>query len=211
MPEGIGGTLDDKFADMKVVFTGRYVEEHPGGSTISMRFYPESRNDSGYTEYLRFSDDFRVVFVNSLLLGSDVDKLRGEDWIKFHFRVTGGGAFLFGSDFLVNLESPLCTVRLQPDGMDEGHWYGDDEERLWVTIYCKRTVLVDELGFSGKEFPGSLRRFLDGGDAEPFFSALVMTPQIRRVVSDFSNDCQGNLRRVLVQSMARKHMASARG
>jgi len=202
MPEEAGWTLDDKIVDMKGDFAGRYIEEHPDSSTVSMRFYPADENEKGYTEYLRFSDDFRVIFVNSLLFGSEVDKLCGEDWIKFHFRVTGRGAFLFGSDFQVNLESPMCTVRFQPDGQDEGHWYGDDEERLWVTIYCKRTVLLEDMGLSPKEFPGSLRRYLDGGKPEPFFSALVMTPQMRRVVTDFANACRGNLRRVLVQAMA---------
>ncbi len=204
MPEGEGYTLDGKIAEMMAGFKGRYVEEKPDGTTVSMRFYPASNGDNAYTEYLRFSDDFRVIFVNNLLFGSDVDKLRGEDWIKFHFRHTGRGAFLFGSDFLVNLESPICTVRLQPKGLDEGHWYGDDEERLWVTIYCTRSLLLDDLGLNPNEFPGSLRRFLKGGKPEPFFSALVMTPQMRRVVSDFGNACRGNLRRILVRAMAQE-------
>ena len=165
----------------------------------------ESEVDTLFTEYYRFSDDFRVIFVNNLLFGAAVDKLRGEDWIKFHYRVAGRGAFLFGNDFLIDLVSPICTIRLQPSTLDEGHWYGNESERLWLTVYCKRSVLIDGMGLDAKDFPGSLRRFLAGGAAEPFFKALVMTPQMRRVVTDLATaTCAGNLRRLLIESMARE-------
>ena len=93
MPEGAGLTLDDKIAAMRSDFDGRVIEETYQGDGHSVRFVAKDADVDGCTEYYRISADFRVIFVNNLLFGGAVDKLRGEDWIKFHYRVAGDGAF----------------------------------------------------------------------------------------------------------------------
>ncbi len=195
--------MDGKIDEMRVDFDGQLGVDELGPGAVTLRFAPGEPGNAGFTEYCRLSDDFRVIAIHGVLYGPAMDKLCGEDWIKFHFRVTGHGAFLFGSDSLVDLNAPLCTIRLQPRGLDEGHWYGDEEERQWVTIYCRRNILIDELRLSPKDFPGSLRRFLEGGAAEPFFTALTLTPQMRRIVVDITTSpCTGALRHTLLRAMA---------
>ncbi len=192
MPPGEGGTMRGKLRAL----IDRHDGEGDGQSALA-------RSGGGYVEGRAFAPDFLVWTVNGYMPGPDVEKLRGEDWIKFHLRGVGNGAFLFGEDRRVDLTAPLGTLRFQPTGLDEGHWYGDAAAPLWFTVYCKRRSLMEELEIPEESLPPDLARHVAGSSDSPFLTALPVFPALQRLLRDVAElPVEGPLRPVYLEAKA---------
>ncbi len=192
MLPGEGGTMHGKLRALR--------DRHDGeGDTHSVL----ARSGAGYVEARAFAPDFLAWTVNGYMPGPEIEKLRGEDWIKFHLRGVGNGAFLFGEDRRVDLTAPLGTLRFQPAGMDESHWYGDAAAPLWFTVYCKRRSLMEELEIPEESLPSGLARHVAGHSDAPFLTALPVFPALQRLLRDVAElPVDGPLRPVYLEAKA---------
>ena len=100
----------------------------------------------GFFEFIALGDDLSVVIADALLMENHAFKLRGDEWLRFHFRVSLTNTLLFDSSRQYDLSGPFSQMLLLPEDCEHTDWFNADNPMQWVSIYCKRQTITEVLG-----------------------------------------------------------------
>lgn len=132
----------------------------------------------GYWEFLEFDDGLGMLVNNSNLLKPGVFRFLGEDLLKIHFRVTAKTSLILDGVGQYDLDGAVCQVFYHPRGYADCEWVANGQVTGWVTIYCKKEYVEEQLGFDLESLPNPLFRSLMN-KAKPYISHLPLTIAMR--------------------------------
>lgn len=169
----------------------------------SARFDLADTASKGYWEFLRLGPDLFAIVCNMQYASPVTVPVVGEDWIEFHFRLSGELKIVEGRESVDVAQGSLLVWR-QPRGCDIiEHLSSGSQRETSVTFYCRPSFLRRRFG----EAPASLDDGLAAALAERCdgIKALlaVLYPTLSRLIVDFasSNDRSG-LQLVKAESLA---------
>ncbi|MBJ7437773.1 MAG: helix-turn-helix transcriptional regulator [Sphingopyxis sp.] len=153
----------------------------------SARFDVCSREGEGYWEFLRLGPDLFAIVSNVLYSQAVTIPVVGEDWVEFHFRLSGELKLVEGED-CVDVSPDSLLIWRQPRGCDIIEYLnGDGKRETSVTFYCRPS-------FFERHF-GGLASLLDDGLAETLGAQCdqlqllraVLYPALSRLIIDFAS------------------------
>lgn len=119
---------------------------------------------SGYLEFLSLGDDLSAIISDGSFRHAQPFKLFGQEWLRFHFRISGQNSLLFGDKIQYNLTGPLAQVLLLPEDVLHTDYIGGEHGMQMLSIYCGRRTLTEALGVEPDRLPGMLSRYVAGGE-----------------------------------------------
>lgn len=135
-----------------------------GGDAVRLNLGAEA--GAGYLEFVELGPDLTVILADATFRQDQSFKLRGEDWLRFHFRIKLDNSLVFGKSQQFDLSGPLGQLLLLPGDIPHTDWMAGGQSMRWISIYCKRNTLIDTLGFEADQLPGSLAKYSAGGDMD---------------------------------------------
>ena len=134
-----------------------------GGRAVRLNF---SQNvGRGYFDFLDLGEDLTVILADATFFEDQCFKLRGENWLRFHFRVKLDNSLLFGKNMQFDLSGPMAQLILMPDDLAHTDWMMANSSMRWLSIYCRKHTLTETLGFDLDQLPTTLTNYIVGQGA----------------------------------------------
>lgn len=168
-PDGAWCTIGDNFSALRREIRKRHgadLVEHVSGDDRVSRMVLGPSFGRGYLEFLSLGDDISVIISDGCFNNAQPFKLFGQEWLRFHFRLSGQNSLLFGEEVQFDLTGPLAQLLLLPPDMPHTDYIGGHGMQM-VSIYCSRRTLIDVLGIDPGHLPGALERYM-GNDQLTF-------------------------------------------
>lgn len=175
----------------------------PLADGIGARFHLEARDGAGFREFIRVADDLFVVLVDTIA-GADWHlKFVEEDFLTFHYRVSGVARESFDEYTLSEPDGPFCSVDLHPAQIEKTVWIPSGTHFRTVSIKTKPSFIFRTFGETPSWLPESQVAYLNGGAAELVSFRMPLTAAIRQATNELI-DCPytGGLRRAYVEAKA---------
>lgn len=154
---------------------------------VSARFDVPHADGKGYWEFLSLGPDLFGMVCNVHYADTVVVPVVGEDWIEFHFRLSGGLKLLEGEN-CVDVSTGSLLIWRQPRGFDivEHFSFGGGRDTS-VTFYCRPSFFRRHFGEAVASFDDDLAEVV--GDRCGRIKALhaVLYPALSKLIVDFAS------------------------
>jgi len=194
VPDGTLSRLPDRFEP----FHARYDAYRP-----RLRFL--TRDSSGCCESFAVDSGLVMLVMDVGLAGTTELRLRGQDIVEFHYRLSGSLELRGGWGHL-QIQKPTMLLWRQPSGCDDvNEVIGRATPReTSISLYCDPQWLADQVG---ARCPAVLHDFLAGaalgGDQLPLYRLYGLFSQATDLLDDIvRNPFEGQLRYLYAKSKA---------
>jgi AraC-like DNA-binding protein len=177
--------------------------DQPYAAGIGARYHLEDPEGSGFREFIRPADDLFIVAVDTRAHVDWFFKFVEQDFLTFHFRLSGASRELFEEQGMSEPDGPFCSVNLYPSGVERAVWIPSRTHFRTVSVKMKPGFIPRVLGEVPDYLPPALLSYLHGGPPEFFSYQLPLTPEMKRVSADLiDNRFERGLRRAYAESKA---------
>ncbi len=161
---------------------------HRGKSALASARFDRVQQDRGsYLELLRLGDDLSAVIVNAHYPDRITMPVAGEDFIEFHFRLSGSLSLMKGADTLEVSQGNLLLWR-QPRGRRIIEClHGDGNRESSVTIYCRPSFIERCFGPVEAILEPSMARAFAPVCEQIVAMQAVLYPTLTRLVLDLAS------------------------
>ena len=193
MPNGSGLTVSDDFGQYQNTIRrigNADVIRGVGDRTVeTSRLQYNHKKNGGVFEFTRLGDDF-LLFLSDCEPPTPIEfKFEGEDWIRFHFRVSGQSVMLYGNEVKTSeLDGAFASVFFHPQGKDCGEWLGFDDRLSFVTLWCKRRYLTHSLDYDATNLAPEFRQLIEYESKQFFFEKVPLSAEMIRIVNELVHD-----------------------
>lgn len=155
---------------------------HPFGASFCGTEYIPSASGDGRRDYFTF-DGALLGLHSAFQLRSDFAcRVAGEDFLKFHFKLSGNNTIRFSDGEDVNLRSGTMAVVIHPRGVTklDAHTSGSSEHSL--TFACRPALFTQGLRLDPDELPPPIRDFAIGRNPHLYFRFMPLSSRILSTV-----------------------------
>lgn len=143
---GPGATLTDAFRRLREDAGRIYpTVTIPGRGLLAANIRIPSGEGEGSWELISIRDEVFVVVTNCRYIDARLERVLPEDFIEFHFTLTGPVQLEGSGAAHFDLRDPLMVVCRQGAGADYTVWCGPGPRRL-VSVYFRQEFLTDVVG-----------------------------------------------------------------
>jgi AraC-like DNA-binding protein len=184
-------------------FAGALEPAQPLADGMGARYYLEEPEGSGFREFIRVADDMYAILVDTTSRSDWFTKFVEEDFLTFHYRLSGSTRESFEEHGSFEPGGPFCGVDLHPAGLAKAVWVPSGTHFRAVSIKVKPSFVIRTIGEVPSWLPEPQIAYLKGTPAEFFSLHLELTPLMKRIASELLGcTFRGSLRRAYAEAKA---------
>lgn len=185
------------------VLAGSLEPVQPLRDGVGARFSLQEPDGVGFREFIRVADDLFVVLVDTISRRNWRFKFVEEDFLTFHYRVSGSSTELFEHYGLSEPDGPFCSVDLHPAGLEKAVWIPSGTHFRTVSVKTKPAFIRRAFGEVSDWLPAPQLAYLRGEPADLVSFRMPLSPAMRQVTNDLL-DCSytDGLRRAYAEAKA---------
>ncbi len=164
---------------------------HPFGASFCGTETLAVPSGEGRRDYFAFPGvllGFHAVFHLHADFASTV---AGEDFLKFHFKLSGNNTIRFRGGDEVNLRSGSMAVAIHPRGVNKLDAHTRDASEHSLTFACRPELFTETLRLDPDELPQPIRGFALGRDPELYLRAMPLGARILKTVEEMLSSPYG--------------------
>lgn len=140
---------------------------------------------TGYTDLVRFSDDFYVLVSDTTIHGALEASYITSGWVAFHFRLSGDSSVMVNGGASVDRKMARCHVACYPEGILKTEVvHSRSPTYQYVGIMLRPKVIYDQFGSHLADLPPRFRHYLEDRGSEYFHQSIPFSREMRRALKD---------------------------
>jgi AraC-like DNA-binding protein len=138
----------------------------------------------GQRDYFAFPGALFGMHQNFRLRNDLSASVPGEDFLKFHFKLSGNNTVRFDGSDDINLRGGCMAVAIHPRGVIklDAHPHGAFENSL--TFACRPAVFTETMRLEPEALPQPLRDFANGKDPRPYLRVMSLSARVIKTVEE---------------------------
>lgn len=154
---------------------------------VSARFDVPQTHGRGYWEFLSLGQDLFGIVSNAQYAQTMQVPVAGEDWIEFHFRLSGELKLVEGQN-RIDVSNGTLLIWRQPRGVDiiEHFSFGGAQDTS-VTFYCRPSFFSRHFGEAVASFEHDLAEVTGEQCAQIKALHAVLYPALTRLLVEFAS------------------------
>lgn len=141
---------------------------------------------NGCFGFYEISDDIYLAVTEVRFLKKQVFNFIGENWIRFHFRISGGNSVVVKNITQYDTSGTYAELCLHPQGVDRYEIYPEDERHLWATIFCTPQSLYETLDLQPDNLPRAVERAFGAGGTQYYAQKTELSGAMCSAVRDLA-------------------------
>ena len=176
---------------------------HPFGASFCGTEEIPAPTGQGRRDYFAFSGNLVGMHAAFRLRGDLTSYIPGEDFLKFHFKLSGNNTVRFSGSDALNVRGGSLGVLIHPRGVDklDAHSGGACENSL--TLACRSDLLTQMLRLDPEALPRPIGAFASGKDPELYVRVMPLSARITKTVEEmFSCPYSGRFSHIHAEARA---------
>jgi AraC-like DNA-binding protein len=111
-------------------------------------------------------------------------RVPGEDYLKFHFKLSGNNTVRFRGSDDINLRAGCMVIAIHPRGIDKLDAHAHDATEHSLTFACRPTLFTDTLRLDPEALPTPIREFAQEKDPQPYLRVMPLSARVTKTVEE---------------------------
>lgn len=181
-------SIDREMSAVDATSVDRVFPSLPGARRLvtraGVRNVVEESRGTGYREFLGLSGDTRIMLADFCFADVSAGIVTGDDYLKFHYKISGRNMVRFGGRPDVVLEGGRSAIVYHPKGMPKEDLHSPNKREISLTVACKREALAQALQISADELPDEARKYFENPSLDFLCDELPLTVKMTDVIRE---------------------------
>lgn len=138
----------------------------------------------GRRDYFSFAGSLLGVHQSFRVSSGMAACVPGEDFLKFHFKMSGNNTVSFSGGDDVNLRAGSMAVAIHPRGVSKLDTHTQDAAEHSLTFACRPALFTETLRLDPDALPQPVRQFALGQDPQLYLRVMALNARVAKTIEE---------------------------